>query len=192
MADTLVQRLTGQAAAPDVPVEIHLIMTDQSLLTPNQAGGAGGPEEPAVLDGYGPIPAGLARALALEQQAAPVWLRRLFTDPQSGQLIAMETRRREFTPAQRRLLRLRDQTCRTPWCDAPIRHADHILPAENGGPTSIDNGQGYCQTCNHAKQAPDWTTTPVESRAGPHEVHINTPTGHGYTSRAPDPPGRAA
>jgi hypothetical protein len=60
MADTLVQRLTGQAAAPDVPVEIHLIMTDQSLLTPNQAGGAGGPEEPAVLDGYGPIPAGLA------------------------------------------------------------------------------------------------------------------------------------
>jgi hypothetical protein len=163
-------------------------MTDRALLDPNSKGGA----EPAVVDGFGPIPAELARRLVLDRDATPIWLRRLYNQPHNGQLVAMESRRREFTPAQRRFLRLRDQTCRTPWCDAPIRHADHIIPVEHGGPTSIDNGQGYCQACNHAKQAPGWTTTPVLSRAGPPEVAITTPTGHRYTSHAPSPPGRVA
>jgi hypothetical protein len=187
MADTLVERVTGQARAAEVPVQINLIMTDQSLTATGP-----GANEPAIVDGYGPIPAALARELVLDRGEAPAWLRRLYTSAGSGQLIAMETRRREFTPAQRRFLRLRDQFCRTPWCDAPIRHADHVIPAEHGGATTIENGQGYCQACNHAKQAPGWTTTPVLSRAGPHQVDITTPTGHRYTSNAPDPPGRAA
>jgi hypothetical protein len=34
MADTLVERVTGQAHADDVPVEINLVMTDQTLLAP--------------------------------------------------------------------------------------------------------------------------------------------------------------
>jgi hypothetical protein len=185
MADTLVERLTGQTHAEDVPVEIHLLMTDQTLLE-NAA-------EPAELDSYGPIPAGLARRLALDgDPSTRRWLRRLFTSPHSGQLIAMESRRRTFTSAQRRFLRLRDRTCRTPWCDAPIRHADHVVPAEPHGPTAVTNGQGYCQACNNAKQAPGWAMTPVATRDGPHEVRITTPTGHHYTSRAPNPPQRAA
>ncbi|HJQ42347.1 MAG TPA: DUF222 domain-containing protein [Jatrophihabitantaceae bacterium] len=187
MYDTMVERVTGQATASDVPVELNLVMTDQSVLDPHGPGG----NEPAILDGYGPIPAALARTLVLDHDAAPVWLRRMVTAPDTGELIAMESRRREFTPAQRRFLRLRDQTCRTPWCDAPIRHADHIHPAESGGPTTIDNGQGLCQACNHAKQAIGWRSD-VVSRAGPHEVDITTPTGHRYTSNAPDPPGRVA
>src|SRR5581483_12012086 len=122
MADTLVQRLTGQATASDVPVEIHLIMNDRALLSPAAPGG----EEPALLDGGEPIPAAVARALILDAGAQTArWIRRLYRAPRSGHLIAMETRRRVFTPAQRAFLRLRDQTCRTPYCDAPIRHADH-------------------------------------------------------------------
>lgn len=187
MADTLVERLTGQSAATAVPVEVHLVMTEQSLLDPDGPGGA----EPALVNGE-PLPAPLAREL-IADPARPVWLRRLFTRPVSDELIAMETRRRAFTPAQRRFLQLRDRTCRTPWCDAPIRHADHLTPAQHGGPTSIDNGQGLCQACNHAKQAPGWRTATVPAHeTGPHEVEITTPTGHTYRSRAPDPPRRAA
>ena len=55
MADTLVQRLTGQADPAAVPVEVQLVMTDTTLL----AGGT----EPAHLPGHGPIPAALARRL---------------------------------------------------------------------------------------------------------------------------------
>jgi hypothetical protein len=200
MADTLVERVTGQTRAAAVPVEVQLVMTDRALLAPHARGG----DEPALLDGMHPIPAGIARALSLPDDerdgsgsgsggggaGAPVWLRRLYTEPVRGQLVAMESTRREFTRAQRRFIRARDQRCRTPWCAAPIRHIDHVRPAAAGGPTRIDNGQGYCQACNHAKQAPGWGNT-VVSRDGAHEVEIVTPTGHTYRSRAPDPP-RAA
>lgn len=137
------------------------------------------------------IPAAVARALVLDaNEKTPVWLRRLFTAPDSGRLVAMESTRRAFPAGQRRFIRLRDQVCRTPWCDAPVRHIDHVEPVLADGLTTIENGQGYCQACNHAKQAPGWNAT-VVTRAGPHEVEIRTPTGHVYNSRAPDPP-RAA
>ena len=183
MADTLVERLTGQTTAQDVPVEVNLVLADTTLLAPP---GAPGRDEPALLPGYGPIPARIARQFVLHS-SAPVWLRRLYTRPGTGELAAMDSRRRCFTPPQRHFIALRDHTCRTPWCDAPIRHTDHITPAAAGGPTHVRNGQGYCQACNHAKQAPGWQTT-VTDTPGPHTVDITTPTGHHYRSRAPDPP----
>jgi hypothetical protein len=184
MADTLVERVTGQATADAVPVEVNLLLPTDALLAPEVAPGR---DEPAVVPGHGPVPAQWARDLILHSRA-PVWLRRLFTAPVTGELVAMDSRRRCFTQAQREFIALRDQTCRTPWCDAPIRHTDHIHPHEHGGPTRIDNGQGYCQACNHAKQAPGWHTTLVPW-ASPHTVDITTPTGHRYQSRAPNPPG---
>jgi hypothetical protein len=58
MADTLVERLTGQASADAVPVEVHLLIPTDTLLHPDAT-------EPGHLDGYGPLPAPTARALAL-------------------------------------------------------------------------------------------------------------------------------
>ncbi|MDT4936925.1 MAG: hypothetical protein QOG80_596 [Pseudonocardiales bacterium] len=183
MADTLIERVTGQATADAIPVEVNVVMTDRSLLAPDAPGG----DEPALIDGNQPIPAEIARALVKAPDDTPIWLRRLYAGPDRRELIAMESKRRAFTPAQRRFIQLRDRTCRTPWCDAPIRHTDHVTAAADGGPTAVDNAQGYCETCNHAKQAPGWRTT-VTSRAGPHEVETITPTGHRYRSRAPDVP----
>ena len=176
MADTLVERLTGQATAQAVPVEIELVMSDETLL---------GGDEPAELPGYGPIPAGLARDLALGD-VAPRWLRRLYRRPRTGDLAAMDSRGREFTANQRRFLRLRDRTCRTPWCDAPVRHADHVRPHEHGGATAVANGQGLCEAGNHAKQAPGWSQR-VEPDGS---ITTRTPTGHEYRSESPDPPRR--
>jgi len=179
MADTLAERVLGTVSGV-VPVEIELVVTDEVLL--------GEAEDSARLEGYGPIPAELARELterADEQGLAT--LRRLYRRPATGQLVAMDSRSRCFTGGLARFIRLRDQTCRTPWCDAPIRHIDHVDPLAGGGATRVDNGQGYCQACNHAKQASGWRTE-VVARAGPHEVQISTPTGHVYESRAPDPP----
>jgi hypothetical protein len=101
----------------------------------------------------------------------------------------METRRRTFTPGQQRFLRIRDQFCRTPYCDAIIRHADHITPAGKGGQTSIDNGRGYCEACNYTAQSPGWHSQILSLPTGQHCVQITTPTGHRYRSRAPDLPG---
>ncbi len=184
MADTFVERLTGLARASDVPVEVQVVMTDRALL--------GADDTAARLVGHGPIPAFLARSLVRatgpSAETARVWVRRLFTSPTTGDLIAMESRSRTFPEGLRKFLVIRDEVCRTPWCDAPVRHADHVRRAADGGPTSEANGQGLCEACNLAKEAPGWTAD--AGRAGPkHVVTIRTPTGHSYASRAPDPPG---
>ncbi|MDF2146962.1 HNH endonuclease, partial [Knoellia sp. p5-6-4] len=130
MADTLVERVTGQATAAAVPLEVQLVLPAETLL--------GGGDEPATLPGGHPVPAAFARRLladsadacdhAGDDAGAALTLRRLFTTPDGHQLVAMDSRRRVFDGQLRRFLTLRDQSCRTPWCDAPIRHADHVVP----------------------------------------------------------------
>ncbi|MDE0776546.1 MAG: HNH endonuclease [Nocardioides sp.] len=85
-----------------------------------------------------------------------------------------------------RFLRFRDRICRTPWCDAPVRHSDHVESAEEGGPTTVANTQGLCETCNHGKQARGWTARPDPGHpARTTGVETTTPTGHRFTSTAP-------
>jgi hypothetical protein len=179
MADTLVARVTGQSVASDVPIEVELVMSTETLL--------GNGHTPAHLAGYGPLPAAQARRV-LRDSGAEAWVRRLFVRPDTGQLVAMDSRRRRFEGQLRHFVILRDQFCRMPWCDAPIRHADHPVPHREDGPTEPDNAQGLCEACNYTKEAPGWHSRVVET-APAHLVAITTPTGHRYTSSAPDPPG---
>jgi hypothetical protein len=88
----------------------------------------------------------------------------------------------------RQVIILRDQYCRTPWCAAPIRQSDHARPVAGGGQTTFENGQGLCEACNYAKNAPGWTVQPGPGGTS-ESVIITTPTGHTYTSRPPDLPG---
>jgi hypothetical protein len=180
MADTLVARVTGstdQQGRPVVPVSIGLVMTDQALLA--------GAHDTADLEGYGPIPASLARSLLLAAGDAKTrtWLRRLYTSPSTGELVAMDSRRRLFTGNLARYVRHRDQWCRTPWCNAPIRHGDHVTDWVDTGTTDAADAQGLCEACNHAKQAVGWHARP--SPGAGHTVETTTPTGHTYTSNAP-------
>lgn len=48
MADTLVERITGEAEAGQMRVEVQLVMSDRTLLD--------GDLEPALVQGYGPVP----------------------------------------------------------------------------------------------------------------------------------------
>jgi hypothetical protein len=179
-ADTFVERLTGQATATAVPVSVGLVMTDRALL-------AGG-NEPALVEGYGPVPALVARdLLAALPPAEQLKVRRLFTDPVDGTVTGMDSRQRCFTGVLRELITIRDQVCRTPWCGAPIRHVDHVQAYAGNGPTTATNGQGLCRRCNHAKQAPGWRSEAVTG-AG-HTVRTTTPTGHRYLSTASPLPG---
>jgi hypothetical protein len=157
-------------------LDIQLVMSDRTLFD--------GDNEPAILTGYGPIPAPLARRLV--RDASPAirsWIRRLYTDPGTGQLIDADAKSRVFSAAARRYLVARDQTCRSPFCDAPIRHADHVRPHDEGGPTRTVNGQGLCERCNYTKEEPGWS-----SRVDEHGITITTPTGHTARSVPPLPP----
>ena len=283
MADTLVERVTGQESAEDVDVEVQVVITDDALF--------GDDDTPGQVPGYGTVPAGWVRDLLTPHEAEPdvggtgdddvrdgdvrdpggtgcgdtataaavaaqveaatpvnadvidastraasgrraaaardttqtdragmreharVWIRRLYTHPTTSQLVGMDSTRRVYDGGLRRYLLARDcGTCRTPWCDAPIRHLDHITDHPRGGPTTATNGQGLCVRCNHTKQLPGFTARTLEpataakgrtgtgpprsdlsrrggwDRARPDERHIvelTTPTGHTYRSVAP-------
>jgi hypothetical protein len=143
---------------------------------------------PAHLHGYGPLPAALARELALRAAAnnLAVWIRRLFTDPVDETVINIDTRRRRFDGALARLIRWRDQVCTDAYCGAPIRHLDHTRPHRNGGPTTATNGAGLCERGNYTKDMPGWhRRTRTNPADGQRRVETTTPTGHTYTSTPP-------
>ena len=180
MADTLVERVTGQAAATPTPIAVQLVLSDETLLAGSAA--------PATVPGYGPIPAAVARQLISAAAGDPksrASLRRLYQHPRSGALVAMESRSRRFPRGLSEFIALRDQTCRTPFCDAPIRHTDHAAPACRGGPTSAANGNGRCEACNYTKEAPGWTVSTHTDAHGTHIATLTTPTGATHHSTAP-------
>ncbi|WGM21135.1 DUF222 domain-containing protein [Paenarthrobacter sp. OM7] len=189
MADTLTERITGTPGGIS-GINLDLVMTDRTLFQ--------GDSEPARLKGYGIVPAEWGRELLGSGQAAQdhaaalsaeftVWLRRLYTAPATGELLATDSKTRLFAGGLRRFIETRDDSCRTPYCDAPIRHIDHVVPWRSGGRTSLANGAGLCEACNHTKENAGWST-----KAMPGDVHtleISTPTGHSYQSKAPPLPG---
>ncbi len=180
MADTLVERVTGRAAAVPTPIAVNLVLTDETLL--------GATSTPADLCGYGPIPAAVARALvagAVDDRRSRATLRRLYAHPHSGALVAMESRARRFPRGLATFIELRDQRCRTPYCDAPIRHRDHAQPWARGGPTTAHNGVGTCERCNYTKEAPGWRVTTSIDETHTHTAEFTTPTGKTYRSTAP-------
>ncbi|WP_334170374.1 HNH endonuclease [Sinomonas sp.] len=226
-ADTLVERVTGQSHADAVPLRVGLVMTSSSLFE--------GGREPALLQGYGTVAAGQARAMvaassgggstspsigavasaarpsvsavprAVESGARPsvsavpsaaslagVWLRRLYLDPSTGELAAMDSKSRRFPRALAQFIETRDQVCRRPYCEAPIRHIDHVVPVASGGETSVENGQGLCEACNHAKESLGWEHAVVGSEEPDGtrgDILTVTPTGHEYFSPPPTLPG---
>ena len=137
----------GPSTVPAVrQIDLMLVMTDRALLD--------GADTPAIMPGHGPIPASLARGLLADADPGTrVFLRRLYTDPTGTQLLSADARGRLFPAAIRQFVLARDQRCRTPWCDAPIRHIDHTVPHSTGGATSPGNSTGLCARCNLAKTA---------------------------------------
>jgi hypothetical protein len=184
MADTAFERITGHPADAAVPVAVDFVITDETLF--------GGDTTPARVPGYGPIPAAIACRLArnaITDKRSKATLRRLYRHPSSGALVAMESRARLFPKALAQFIAFRDDTCRTPYCDAPIRHTDHARPHATGGETSDINGVGACEACNYAKEAPGWRVTTGRAGDGTHTSEVITPTGTRHRSKAPPLPG---
>lgn len=209
-ADTLVELTTGTPGGI-TGIDINLVMTDRTLLQgdsePARLAGYGTVPAPWARDLIAQGQGGQARvqpATSRSSTSGPntsssntghknavqelkIWLRRLYTAPETGDLVAMDSRRRHFPAPLRRFIQVRDDTCRTPYCDAPIRHHDHIIPWHDDGRTSLSNGAGLCEACNHTKELPGWKARP---RPGPrHAFELTTPTGHSHHSTAPPLPG---
>jgi hypothetical protein len=176
MADTLVERVTGAARADQAAtLELNVVITDRSLLGASSA--------PADLTGFGAVPAELVRELSDQSKT---WVRGLLTDPIDMSVVTTDTRRRRFDGALRRLITVRDRRCRHPYCNAPVRDIDHRDAWADGGPTTADNGDGYCRRCHRLKGHAGVTVSksPPDCRDA-HRIVWRTPSGATHQSLAP-------
>ena len=115
--------------------------------------------EPADLAGYGPIDIDTARMLA---GMADSWTR-IFTDPATGDLTAIDKDARHIPTALKKWLWARDETCRAPGCNRPATRCDidHTKRYEHHGPTSPENLVCYCRGHHGAKDDGCWQVTPL-------------------------------
>ncbi|MGI5132159.1 DUF222 domain-containing protein [Pseudonocardia sp. CA-107938] len=159
MADTLVERLTGQAQAEDIDVQVQIIVPFESLLDPDSP-------LPAEVPGHGPIPADIVRTGAGRKT-----FRRIVT--RDGIVIGGDSVQRTFTGVLADLIKIRDGgRCTAPYCDAPIRHIDHIERWRDGGRTEFDNGRGLCEFHNHLREIGTTASRPHKQRKRRHAGRV--------------------
>ncbi|NQX26876.1 DUF222 domain-containing protein [Microbacteriaceae bacterium VKM Ac-2854] len=140
-------------------------------------------EQPAELDGYGPIPADIARELVGTGSA----FYRVLTDPVNCQLISVERLHRFAPDGMRVYIEVRDLTCRFPGCIRPASRADldHAREWAKGGHTSIDNLLALCVGHHHVRHGEQWTYR----MHGDGTAEWTSPTGRQVTTRPPEVPG---
>ena len=129
----------GDATTLMVTISLHALRTD--LATGTVVGGDA-------------LSATEVRRLACNANIIPVVL------GGNGEILDAGRSRRLFSPAQRKLLRLRDQRCRGEGCTIPAAwtEAHHWKPWAQGGKTNLDHAVLLCSYDHHRAHDPRLTT----------------------------------
>ncbi|WP_299278056.1 DUF222 domain-containing protein [uncultured Georgenia sp.] len=135
------------------------------------------PQPVAELEGYGPVPPVVARAIAA---GGGVW-RRLVTDPVTEQVLDVGRTRYQPPAAIADHVRERDRTCIRPGCSTPARSCDldHEHEWQHGGETSAANMGPLCTADHRIKSIGAFAVAHGTDRT----YAWTTPTGHGYLRR---------
>jgi hypothetical protein len=142
----------------------------------------GATDEPAMLDGHGPIPPSMARRLIADGADS---FHRVLIDPRDGAPLEIGRTSYRLTQAQRRWLRLRDGKCPFPGCSNPSldNDADHLLAWADGGATGISNLGQPCPRHHRLKHSTAWTPTGAGKNSPP---GWTSPAGRHYPSEHQD------
>ncbi|MGK3957199.1 DUF222 domain-containing protein [Arthrobacter sp. R4] len=139
-------------------------------------------DEPATLDGYGPIPASMARSLVADGAGS---FHRVLTDPRNGAPLEIGRQSYRVPAAMRQWLRMRDGKCPFPGCSNQSldNEADHLLAWADGGTTGISNLGQPCPKHHRLKHTTAWTPTEASIDKPP---GWTSPTGRHYQSEHQD------
>ena len=142
----------------------------------------GATDEPAMLDGYGPIPASMARELVANGAES---FHRVLVDPRDGAQLEIGRKSYRPTKAMQRWLQLRDGRCTFPGCSNQSldNEADHLLAWHQGGATGVSNLRQLCPRHHRLKHTSTWTPTPAMKNEPPGWI---SPSGRHYTSEHQD------
>jgi hypothetical protein len=165
---------SGLADVPTPRTEVLVTVPVFSLL--------GLTEEPAMLDGYGPIPASMARDLVANGAGS---FHRVLVDPRDGAPLEIGRTSYRLTKAMRKWLRMRDGKCPFPGCNNSSldNEADHLLAWHHGGTTGISNLGQPCPRHHRLRHSSGWRPTPAAKSEPPGWV---SPSGRKYKSEHQD------
>ena len=171
-ADLFGDILTGEGTAGKVGVRVGVMIPMMALL--------GLSEEPACLDGYGPIDPATARKLAAQ---APSFTR-ILTHPVTGTILDLDRVTERIPADMRRWLQTRDQVCSTPGCGklAVYCDLDHVQDRQFGGTTRVTNLIHLCRKHHREKHKTRWKVVQTEDGT----TQWTSPTGN--TTDADPPP----
>ncbi|QUQ62867.1 hypothetical protein JJ691_05790 [Kutzneria sp. CA-103260] len=160
-ADAFLDRFLGYGI--DRKVKVHVTISMETLM--------GLTEEPALLDGYGPIAADSARELAMHGP----WRGLLLDEYHRASELSRELYRptakiKEFAELNA------GGVCSAPGCASPIQELDHTIPWPKGE-TSATRLKGYCTWHHHQKHANHSVTLDPDGT-----LHWVTPQGRHYTT----------
>ncbi|WP_158437761.1 HNH endonuclease signature motif containing protein [Naasia lichenicola] len=145
-------------------VLVDLILNDDSgmrnirpvvFLTAPAATAVGG-DAPAELQGQGPIDAETARKLI--ELASGFY--RVLISPTTGKVVDIDTTARHIPESVRRLVTLRDGTCRFPGCNrtAVGLDLDHVDDYADSGYTAADNLIALCRKHHRLRHLGGWNS----------------------------------
>ena len=120
-------------------------------------------QEPAVVEGVGPIPIERARELC---GAADSFLR-ILTHPETGMVLSVGRDQYRPPSALRKLVRWRADRCMAPGCGIPAARCDldHSLAWEHGGHTALQNLAPLCRGHHRVKHHGQWSVTQLDGGA---------------------------
>ncbi|MDQ0576865.1 hypothetical protein QFZ29_003088 [Agromyces albus] len=149
-ADLLLGRATTDAPPLGVVTpKIYVTVPALTLL--------GHTDQPAELDGHGPIDDDTARRLAAH---APSF-HRILTHPETGAYLSYGRTSYRVPADLAGYLRIRDGSCRFPGCSRRAHRADldHTTDWATGGPTRHDNLAHLCRKHHRLKHHTNWKMT---------------------------------
>ncbi|BCW18030.1 hypothetical protein NtRootA9_07380 [Arthrobacter sp. NtRootA9] len=140
-------------------------------------------DEPADLDGYGPIPAAMACQLVANGASS---FYRVLVDPRNGAPLEIGRTSYRLTEAMKRWIRMRDGHCTFSGCTNPStdNDTDHLTAWQHAGTTGVSNLAQLCPKHHRLKHNSGWTPTPATETEPP---GWTSPTGRHYPGQHPDP-----
>ena len=140
-------------------------------------------DEPATLDGFGPIPASMARKLVADGAES---FYRVLIDPRDGAPLEIGRTNYRLPETIKRWIRMRDAKCTFPGCTnhTPDNDSDHLHAWDHGGTTNVGNLAQLCPKHHRLKHHSQWTPDPATTKDPP---GWTSPTGRHYKPEHPDP-----
>lgn len=137
-------------------------------------------DEPAELEGYGPVPANAARELAANATS----FMRLLTHPYTGAVLGLDRTRYRPSEDLRTWVHVREKTCSFYGCNRPATRCelDHVTAWSEKGRTCEDNLYPLCKRHHMLKHQSGWTPEPNPSGG----LSWTSPGGQTYSS-PPEP-----